>query len=171
MARGGRPAYTAPAMPTDTPPAPGHGYPLSEAARRLGIPREALRARVRRGQVAATKLGGTWVVYLPTDIGQGAATDPVTDPATAAGSDQGVLIAELRDQVRWLRERVEYFERLTEHQAGQLAEAQRQLPPPVGGPDDHQEQQEPPTGVGPSAPEPVTTPPVRRPWWRRWFGG
>src|SRR3712207_2859750 len=65
-------------------------YTITEAAKRLGISREALRLRVRRGRVLASKSNGQWYVHLPAE---GADTDPDMSPDQTPDVDQGGVVA------------------------------------------------------------------------------
>ena len=46
------------------------GYPVSEAAEIMGITPGALRKRIQRGTVDATKVDGQWYVYVEESIGE-----------------------------------------------------------------------------------------------------
>jgi hypothetical protein len=128
---------------------------LDEAAAVLGISREAVRLRVRRGTLAGQRVKGVWYVasvgWSPTDH---ATNQPTDRPGRGRGrgpAARNELLDHLEAENAWLRARVEFYERQVEHQAGEIAELRRQLPPPA-----------PPQGVGErSAPAtPPTMPPT-----------
>jgi len=75
--------------PDQTPDSDQGRYTITEAAVRLGISREALRLRIRRGKVLSAKSGGVWYVYLPADTRADSTPDMTPD------SDQGALMAQL----------------------------------------------------------------------------
>lgn len=72
---------------------------VAEAADRLGVTHDAVRARIRRGTLEGEKEGGNWFVFLPRDA------QPDTD-ATATGADttdDSALIEQLQSEVAYLR--------------------------------------------------------------------
>lgn len=153
-------------QPTDRPT---DHLTLDEAAALLGISREAVRLRIRRGTLAGERAGGVWYV---APVGRSAPDQTTERPTNRPGRGRGrgpaqrdELVDHLQAENAWLRARVEYFERLTEHQAGQLAELRRQLPPPqgVGEPTPPAT---PPT-MPRAAPERPVSPRKRPPWWQR----
>jgi hypothetical protein len=79
-------------------------YTMTEAAARLGISREALRLRIRRGRVLASKSGGQWHIYLPADTPvNGADTPSDTTAHTSTDSDRAELVAALREELEHAR--------------------------------------------------------------------
>ncbi len=69
---------------------------LTEAALHLGVSRDALRLRLRRGKLAAVKVDGVWYVDLPRTATTDTTAvmtpdkvndDPRTDPDTGHGHD------------------------------------------------------------------------------------
>jgi hypothetical protein len=97
------------------PPLHRGAVPLPDAARALGTTTHALRMRIRRGRLVAQKRDGLWYVVLP------AAQDAVPCAVQADQGVQSALVAELRS-------RVAFLERLTEQQAGLIAELSRRGP-------------------------------------------
>jgi hypothetical protein len=97
------------------PPLHRSAVPLPDAARALGTTTHALRMRIRRGRLVAQKRDGRWYVVLP------AAQDAVPYAVQADQGVQSALVAELRS-------RVAFLERLTEQQAGLIAELSRRGP-------------------------------------------
>ena len=121
-------------QPTDQPP----GLTLDQAAVALGISREAVRLRLRRGTLEGIHNEHGWCVYLPT----GRLVDPPTQPnrATNRPTDQADPrqrrrrspardreIMRLEETIAVLRSDVEFLQRLAEHQAGQLADLSQRL--------------------------------------------
>lgn len=49
---------------------PAAGVEVAEAARRLGVTPDAIRARLHRGTLAGEKVEGTWRVHLPAEAAQ-----------------------------------------------------------------------------------------------------
>lgn len=137
----------------------GTGLTIAQAAARLGITAAAVRKRVRRGSLQAYKAGGTWRVVLPPGrTGTGTGTGAGYDAGQARSRPRGIP---LRDElVEQLRTENDFLRRLTEFQAGQLAELQRQLVAPTAQP-------EPPATMPTEAPERPLTRRRRPPWWQR----
>ena len=146
---------------------------LDEAAAVLGISREAVRLRVRRGTLDGARVGGIWYVTLVGRSSTDHTTDRPTDrpryPRRRDTAERDELAQHLRDEVDFLRDRVKFYERQVEHQAGEIADLRRQLPPPATG-------EGPEEGTAPPMPFPAPERPLtRRPWppwyirlWRRW---
>ena len=153
------------------------GLTISEAARALGVIREAIRQRIRRGTLAAAKVDGHWYVQvndhatatdMPTSTaaeGKGPA-DQHADQGTAepaAGyadqyADHRELVDALRDEVAFLRSELETrTEELRRKDTIIMALAQRvpALPAPASS-------SPPPTAGPPTAPHQP-----HPPWWRR----
>ena len=86
-----------------TPDADLPHYTITEAAKRLGISREALRLRVRRGRVLASKSNGQWYVHLPAE---GADTDPDRSPDQTPDLDQGAIVTTLREDLEHARDEI-----------------------------------------------------------------
>ena len=64
----------------------GHGVPIGQAADRLGISENAVRQRIKRGTLAATKVDGIWRVVVPT--GRDHEADQEADYQTDYETDQ-----------------------------------------------------------------------------------
>ena len=155
-----------------TPPTPDADLPrytITEAARRLGISREALRLRVRRGRVMASKSGGQWYVHLPAEE---ADTDPVMPPDQTPDNDQRAIVTVLREDLEHAREEItrlwvalEVRDRELERKdAIIMALAQRPaLPSPA-------DQPEPPATMPAEAPESAVAPSRPKGWLRRLLG-
>lgn len=132
------------------------GVPVSQAATILGISVPAARKRVQRGSLRSYKVDGQWMVVLPVSTEM--AQDVGRPLGVARGYDtaQDAVIDDLRDRVRFLE--------------GLVNELMRRLPElPVGTTVPTESR---PIGRTPTEPpQTPATPPVRRPWWRRWLGG
>ncbi len=139
---------------------------LADAAQVLGISKEAVRKRVKRGTLRSEKdPDGRVYVYVPfvTDAGEDASRPSV--PPSFAERDE--LVEELRDRVRALEEANRETRRLL---AGALERIPAIEPPETPGASE--------TATG--EPERVETPPQatapqaaterRASWWRRFFG-
>lgn len=138
----------------------------AEAAERLGISRDAIKKRIRRGTIDAKKdEQGRWRVRIPAD-GPIAAGEGDPSPATAgppqgapaapqAGGDgaidpRDVYIAHLEREIAFLREQLAQAQRTAQANA-LLAAVERVAALPSGTED-------------PVQPAP---PPPRLPWWKR----
>ena len=75
---------------------------VAEAARRLGITPDAVRARIRRGSLEGQKEGGTWRVMVPRDTGQDTDRIPTGHDTTPDPPPAG-LISQLQSEVDYLR--------------------------------------------------------------------
>ncbi len=170
---------------------------LREAARVLGISKEAVRKRVKRNTLAHEKGedGRVYVslpegdVYIPDGGDEG--MDASVDASVDAGGDEGTddaggrdhdhpddrdeLISELRAEVAAWREE----SRRKDHIIAGLIE---RLPPQLEAPREPREAPEkPPEASKGASPRSGTVGPqtdaqepeemARRPWWLRWLGG
>lgn len=104
----------------DTPPT---GLTLADAARLLGITKQALRKRIERGNVTANLIEGRWYVYLDESP-----TKPPTLPRLVGG-DTGE-VERLRREVEELRADRDAWRAVALSQA----EALRALPAPEPAP-------------------------------------
>lgn len=148
---------------------------ISQAASRLGISADAVRKRIRRKRLRAYKVDGEWRVVLPL-----VSSVPLETPDDPSRTEARTDLDIARDAgfLRVMREN-ERLLTLTEDQAAaireqaQTIEAQRrtiaELTERLLSPS--QRPPEPPAELPHSAPETAATPPARRSWWRRWFGG
>jgi hypothetical protein len=143
--------------------------PLKEAADALGVSKDAVRQRVRRGTLRSDK-GEDGRVYVYLDTSAYAvhpdATEEAADPA---------LVDELRDRVRYLERQVEE-EREARRRAdtllARLMDRVPELEAPQGASGSPETVAQEPEGAEhrPDAPDPQEGA-QRRPWWRRVFGG
>jgi hypothetical protein len=158
-----------PTSPEAEPAVPeGEWLTLGEAAPRLGISVDALRRRLKRGQLTGrqivTRYGPTWQVLLPnpgdpptvTPTVAPALNDaPTLAPTVADGEGAGLadlvqLLRELREENRTLAGQLGYVQAQLE----QSRERVRALEAPKVEQNEPERQDQPPE-------------PPRRPWW--WF--
>jgi hypothetical protein len=136
---------------------------LSEAASLLGVSKDAVRMRAKRGTLRSEK-GGDGRVYVWVN------DNPDADPNSVHPETQveawRELIDELRDRVRSLEEANRENRRIIAALTQRIPELEAPASPEV------RESPETPSEAGPDAtgpPEPETPAEVR-PWWRRIFG-
>ncbi len=147
----------------------GRGMPIGDAAKHFGVTTQAIRKRIKRGTLLATKgEDGTWTVYLPDD-------DPVGDTDQDAGRDVVAaasidalnrLVAQLESENTYLRTELSRVgdqhaesERRRDILLSRFAETLEALPHTTTSPDTiHRRQRA----------EPSETP--KRSWWRELFG-
>jgi excisionase family DNA binding protein len=166
---------------------PGRRLTVSEAADALGISAEAVRSRLKRGTLRSVKDGAT--VYVLLDIAQ---SRPDTDQAPPGRDqtgdqtgDQTELVAQLRDEIAFLRDQVRRQQEITAQQAVTM----HQLSAPAESdesttvdqyeeePQDEQHEGQETPGPGPEEPATPDSEATgegnvgRRGWWRRIFGG
>jgi hypothetical protein len=142
---------------------------LRQAANRLGVSESAVRKRVERGTLRSDKgPDGRRYVYLDTGADTGA--------DTSTPRERDTLISEMRAHNETLREQLE-AERQAHAEARRLLAAALERIPAIEAP---QEASEAPETVeeAPERAEPQSATGgggaqegVRRPWWRRMFGG
>ena len=144
--------------PTGQPPDRPHDrLTLDEAAAILGVNREAVRSRVRRGSLSGEKIAGVWYVSLAGQVATGRPADRPPRPGP-----RNELVATLQAEVEDLRRRLDRSQEAEAELRRLLAGALHSLP--AGSPTPAPEQTH-------SAPQTAVTPPPRRPWWRRLLGG
>jgi len=143
---------------------------VQDAADALGVTVDAVRSRVKRGTIAHEREGGRVYVLLGGDE-----SHPARDQYTDQGGDQDAgesedrtaeLIATLHEQLAAERQAHAEARRL-------LMAALERIPPQLEAP---QEAAAEPTEDQQGRAEPRPDAPgaqegVRRPWWRRMFGG
>src|SRR5829696_7711579 len=157
--------------------------PVADAARVMGISRDALYKRIRRDSVGWER-GEDGRIYVHVDTATDAATDTDIDAAMDASTNQSALIASLEEQVSYLREvvrsrdaeirrREEEYREEARRKDHLLAAALERIPA-IEPPDTPSEPRDSP--VTPSE-EPHSThasepqePSERRSWWRAFFG-
>jgi uncharacterized membrane protein YccC len=127
-----------------------------QAADQLGVSVEAVRGRIKRGTIAHERDGGRVFVILDADQ---------TATGHDQGGDQSELVAQLRDEIAFLRDQVRRQQEITAQQAVTM----RQLSAP-SEPDESttvDQDEEEPQGEQREGQE---TPAQRGPWWRIWRG-
>jgi hypothetical protein len=138
---------------------------VAEAAKHLGITKEAVRKRISRGTLRSDKdPDGTVRVYIPAS-----STERVADTPTSASDP---LISEMRDRIASLERQLEQERQANSEHRRLLAAALERIPPQLEAASEAQESPETPSEGGPStaAPPEPETPAETRPWWRRIFG-
>jgi hypothetical protein len=158
--------------------------PVAEAARVLGMSRDAFYKRIRRDSVGWEK-GEDGRIYVHVDTATDAATDADVDAAMDTSTDQVALIASLEEQVSYLKEvirsrdeeskrREEDYREESRRKAHLLAATLERIPT-LEAPPDTQASPEPRESLPTASEKPSDTqaPPQeeKRPWWRRLFEG
>jgi len=151
---------------------------LKEAAVALGISKDAVRQRVRRGTLESDKgEDGRVYVYLHPSVYE--CMDASADAVHREGGRDPDVVDELRDRVRYLERQVEEerdARRRADTLLARLMDRVPELEPPAEAPPHERDapetaQQEPERAEPrPDAPGPHEGV-QRRPWWRRMFGG
>lgn len=166
-------------VPVDVTPIED-AVPLSEAARRLGIKRDALKQRIRRGTIDAFKVDGNWFVRPPVQEVGGPRTtgmSPGDVPGTSYPGDKGhvtgntdpqdtgdtipgtvpylVLVEQMRGEISFLREELRRKDHLLAAFAQRIPELTTSAAQTLAE-----------TDVPAAAPASPTPPS----WWRRVFG-
>ena len=146
---------------------------IRDAATALGITSDAIRARLHRGTLAGVKTGRTWQVWLPTGERPECATERPDATGTRLGAERDAtdaLIAQLRDENRYLRQQLDHQTQITGMMARRLAE----LPATIDVTDAVQDANPAPQRVvpsveasAPSAPATVAMASGWRRWWQR----
>src|SRR5215208_826737 len=158
--------------------------PVADAARVMGISRDALYKRIRRDSVGWER-GEDGRIYVHVDTATDAATDTDIDAAMDASTNQSALIASLEEQVSYLREvvrsrdaeirrREEEYREEARRKDHLLAAALERIPA-IEPPDSSSEPRESPEKASEEphsthAPPEQQEPSQRRPWWRQFFG-
>lgn len=162
---------------------------ISEAAELLGVSKDAVRMRIRRGTMRSEKVNDR--VYVWVNVDQERDQDTVHPQAQVEPSE---MVEELRDRIAYLERQVEAERKARAEESRELRrllagliERVPQLEPPAE-PQGSQESREEP-GRQDTSPSTTSQPaegdsvplwhggdaapedPPRRPWWRRWFGG
>jgi len=136
---------------------------LSEAAALLGVSKDAVRMRVKRGTLRSEK-GEDGRVYVWVN------DDPDVDPNTVHPEPQieawRELIDELKDRVRSLEDANRENRRIIAALTQRIPELEAPSKPP-GGPATAADE---PERAEPHSEAPGAQESVQRPWWRRVFG-
>lgn len=146
-------------MGADRTPPKHRPVTVAEAARVLNTSAEAIRSRIKRGTLPSIKEGTTVYVLLDTDQA------PLEQQPDTAQTD--ALVAELRDQVRFLREELARKDAILLRMAESIPQLEAPSEPseaPVTATEER-ERGEPHTRT--EGPEEGAE---SRSWWRRIFG-
>jgi len=137
--------------------------PIREAAEVLGVSKDAVRQRIRRGTLRSDK-GEDGRVYVYLD----ATGDDVHTSEAGEQDRTDLLIAELQDRVRSLEEANRENRRI-------IAALTSRIPPAIEAPSEARETAETVDAEAdrgePRSGTAGTQEGARRPWWRRVFGG
>ena len=143
---------------------------MAEAAKRLGVTKDAIRKRVQRGNLPYEKdSDGVIHVYLdagdshPGTWGQTSTdADPRTGGRTSADIEMvpKATVDVLQDQVQFLRAELERKDTIIMSLTQRIPELE-----PASEPRGSHETATENSGKGEATPEQE-----RRPWWQRWFG-
>jgi hypothetical protein len=154
-----------PTVTTPNQPTTDHPIDLAAAAAMLGISREAVRLRIRRGTLRAQRRPAGWVVWLDGSTlgGLGRTGQPATDRGDRPTGDRPSRSRrerELLDRIAWLEARVEESE-AERHRWQMMLMAEQQTVSALRA------------RLAPPAEEPVAEPPhtrgrARTPWWVFW---
>ena|ERR687897_2006840 len=154
---------------------PARRLTLTEAADALGVSRDAVRMRVRRGSLASEK-GEDGRVYVFVEPDQDAVHPESQDEA----SRDAPLVEELRDRVESLERQLQRADERDRENRRIIAALTQRIPelemPAETPPEEQPESPTPPTEqpgrVEPQAQvEGAQEGAERRSWWRRLFGG
>jgi hypothetical protein len=157
--------------------------PVADAARVMGISRDALYKRIRRDSVDWER-GEDGRIYVHVATATDAATDTDIDAAMDASTAQVALRASLEEQVSYLREvirardeeirrREEEYREESRRKDHLLAAALERIPA-IESPQDTSPHEYPESPESASEPQSDTRTPQeqeRRSWWRRLFEG
>jgi hypothetical protein len=141
---------------------------VGEAAKALGVTRDAIHKRIRRGTIEHEQgEDGRFYVFVDTSA---PAADRSTDVSTDDRTD--ILIAEMQDRIRSLEEANRENRRI-------IAALTQRIPaieaPTAEAPDSPEPRESAePRSDSPAPPEDLGTPgsgTARGAWWRRMFGG
>jgi hypothetical protein len=164
------------------------GITVAEAADRAGISRVAARKRLRRGSWRAWKLDGEWrvdpasveavsgeVVEAGPPAGrpaERATAPPAGPPAARPAETDGPLLEALRDEVVYLRRKLDERDEELRRQTVTIAQLVARLPqlpaPASGGQGEAPPATTPPDADGETpSPPPPGTPRHRPGWWGR----
>ena len=137
-----------------------HRVHLSEAAALLGVSKDAVRMRVKRGTLPSEKGEDGRVYVWVNDNPDG---DPNTVPPEPQVEAWRELLDELRDRVRSLEESNRENRRIIAALTSRIPALEA---PPEAPQSPEQGEQAGDRVGGPQQPEAATS----RPWWRRWLG-
>jgi hypothetical protein len=140
----------------------------------LGISTGAVRNRLSRGTLRKVKEEDTVYVLLPADMSRDAERDTSDTPSGMPHPEPDALTSELRDRLHYVERQLE-AERQAHSEARRLLAAALERIPAIEAPSDEREPpesaEEAPKGSEPRSAATGAQEGVRRPWWRRVFGG
>ena len=145
---------------------------VGEAARLLGISKDAVRMRIRRGTLRSEKTDNKVYVWMD-DEAYGDHND-VHPQAGIEGSPSRELVAEMRERIVYLERQVEEEREARRRADTLLARLMDNIPAleaPQERPEAPETVEEGPEGAEPRSASGGTQEAVGRPWWRRVFGG
>jgi hypothetical protein len=151
---------------------------LVEAADILGISKEAVRKRVKRGSLSSDK-GTDGRVYVYLDTGTDTGGDTTQDKGTADLSPPSdALLSEMRDRIAFLEQEMEAWREESRRKDTiimNMTEAMKALNPPPAQEESPEPRETPVTATeeelrGEHLASGGAQEGVRQPWWRRWFG-
>jgi uncharacterized small protein (DUF1192 family) len=137
---------------------------VAEAARRLGVSQDAVYKRIKRGTIPYEKAeDDKTYVYIDQSVdGDETSTDATTDASTDPFINT-VLVAELRNRVRFLEEELQRKDAILMSLVQRVPQLEPAQQPP-GAPETAADE---PGRVEPRA---RATEAAERPWWKRLFG-
>jgi hypothetical protein len=156
--------------PADSQPPTSLRLSVQEAADVLGITVDAIRGRVKRGTLESDKDedGTVYVILEGTDQPNNSPRDE-----SRLADDQPGLVANLGDQVAYLREQLAVWQeeaRRKDHIIAALTERIPELPAPAPEGALGESRESSVSSSDPSAGGEVTPEPTQRSWWRKFFG-
>jgi hypothetical protein len=142
---------------------------LLEAGEVLGVSKDAVRQRVKRGTIRSEK-GEDGRVYVYLDASSEATREATTEGVTRGGDGVADRTAEL---ITTLREQVQAERQAHAETRRLLAAALERIPPQLERAQDGSESPEPRSGTPTPtvASEGAHEATQRASWWERWFGG
>jgi hypothetical protein len=141
---------------------------VSEAAALLGISKEAVRMRIRRGTLRSEKANDRVYVWLDDDVNADQDTVQHADVGEASGA------AAYRELIEQLRSEVEAWREEARRKDHIIAGLIERLPPQIEeapGATEPDQASQPPGGGEQEAAHDERPQERRLPWWRRVFGG
>jgi uncharacterized coiled-coil protein SlyX len=152
---------------TDRPSPDLDRLTVAQAADALSISQDAVRKRIARGTIPHDRdeSGRVFVYLAPSETVH--KTDQDTQQDTASKTVQDTYIRGLEDQIAFLRRELERKDRILLN----LTERIPQLEAPSGERESPETVEEEPERAEPRPDAPGAQEGVRRPWWRRIFGG
>lgn len=153
---------------------------VEEAARRLGIKEESIRKRVQRGSLRADKQpDGRLLVYLDNTETNSSVSADMSGETQVISSDGDMLleakdetIAELRDQVDYLRREAEDWKEETRRKDTIIMSLTQRIPELEAATEPRESPVSDSDDVSKGAvPQEQGEGEIKRSWWRRFFGG